>query len=173
MRSAAISNASCGSAACPVACSSTPVSSRTMQSAEKPARDFTMLTCPEKPPSKYFSTASPILPSMRVRNASPTSMCLPEIRRFILMKDLFGRLRWMRVYTCSQRLQGWDAVKYQTAQTGFFLIPSGSRDAVLPADHEGGLLVRSVRDVNPGPAGPRGEQLCGLSFRGGAVWRRV
>ena len=54
-----------------------------MQSAEKREPDLLTVTCPEKPPSKYLSIASPMRPSMRVRKASPISMCFPDMRRFI------------------------------------------------------------------------------------------
>ena len=55
------------------------------QSAEKRGPDFSTVTCPENPPSKYFSIVSPIRPSMRDRNASPISMCFPDIRRLIFL----------------------------------------------------------------------------------------
>ena len=54
-----------------------------MQSAEKREPDLITLTCPENPPSKYLSIASPMRPSMRVRKASPISMCFPDMRRLI------------------------------------------------------------------------------------------
>ena len=60
-----------------------PVSSLIMQSAEKREPDFSTVTWPEKPPSKYLSIASPMRPSIRERKASPISMCFPDMRRFI------------------------------------------------------------------------------------------
>src|SRR5690606_4446827 len=54
-----------------------------MQSAVKRELDLMMVTCPEKPRSKYFPTASPIRSLMRARKASPTSMCFPDMRSVI------------------------------------------------------------------------------------------
>src|SRR5262249_56947670 len=39
-----------------------------------------MVTCPENPPSKYLAVACTRRPLTRMRNASPRSMFLPEMR---------------------------------------------------------------------------------------------
>src|SRR5262245_44551347 len=50
-------------------------------SVRNPNPSFPTVTCPEYPPSKYFPIASAIRALTRARNASPTSMFFPEIRK--------------------------------------------------------------------------------------------
>src|SRR6266851_1752286 len=52
-------------------------------SVRNPNPSLPTVTWPENPPSKYFAVASAIRSLMRERNASPTSMFLPETRNDI------------------------------------------------------------------------------------------
>src|SRR5258708_11093775 len=52
-------------------------------SVRNPKPSLPTVTWPENPPSKYFAVASAIRSLMRERNASPTSIFLPETRNDI------------------------------------------------------------------------------------------
>ena len=70
-----------------------------MQSAVKREPDLATVTCPANPRSKYLSIVSPIRASMRERNASPMSMCFPDMRRLMRTSAFPSDFQTERVYT--------------------------------------------------------------------------
>src|SRR5215510_1814736 len=61
-------------------------------SVRNPNPSFPTVTCPEYPPSKYLPIASAIRALTRARNASPTSMFFPEIRKGMARPPLSAAL---------------------------------------------------------------------------------
>src|SRR5260370_28763504 len=68
-----------------------PESRWTTHSVRKPNPSLPMVTCPEKPPSKYLAIASATRVLMRSRSASPTLIFLPDTRSGMIA------LRWLMV----------------------------------------------------------------------------
>src|ERR1051325_10343596 len=68
-----------------------PESRCTTHSVWKPKASLPTVTCPENPPSKYFSSASRTRALMRSRRALPTSMFLPDTRKGIVASDFDRR----------------------------------------------------------------------------------
>src|SRR3954451_790301 len=70
-----------------------PESRCTTHSVWKPNASFPTVAWPENPPSKYFSSASRTRALMRSRNASPSSMCLPDTRKDMEWPPLQSRTK--------------------------------------------------------------------------------
>src|SRR5690606_355976 len=131
-----------------------------MQSAVKRELDLMMVTCPEKPRSKYFPTASPIRSLMRARKASPTSMCFPDMRSVIRNCPFYPGLHCREFILVVRPHKLWDSLLAEFTQVpGDRSLPSpsvfrsgrpvdGSCFAGPPPAYGGGLLATSPPLVN-------------------------